>query len=69
MASTSGGVDQLLTRLVELGAGDLVHHALRPNQVHIGDPGDPGPRQHLGESPDVVLPDHSDANDADVHSH
>ena len=63
------GVDQFLSRLVELGAGDLAHHVLGPNEVHIGDPADPGPGQHLGEAPDVVLPDHPDANDADVHSH
>src|ERR687884_554819 len=49
--------------------GQALADRLRSIHVHIGNGGDPGAGQHLREPADVVLPDHSDADDADVDCH
>ena len=61
--------DEVLPGLMHLHSGQPLDRGLRPIQIHVGDRGDPRPRQHIGESADVVLPDHPGADDADVHSH
>jgi hypothetical protein len=61
--------DELLPGLQGLGGGQARRHGLGPFHVHIGHRGDPRAGEHVGQAADVVLPDHSDADDADVECH
>ena len=61
--------DQLLAGLQRLRGGQPGGHRLRPVDVHVRHRGDPRARQHVREPADVVLADHSDADDADVECH
>ena len=64
-----GILDQVLTGLVQLRAGQPVRDGLGAFQVGIGHRGDTGPREDVREPADVVLADHPDTDDADVHCH
>jgi hypothetical protein len=61
--------DELLAGREDLGAGHSVGDPLGLLDVDVGDRDHGGARHHLGEATDVVLADHSDADDADVDGH
>ena len=64
-----GVVDELLPGLQRLGRRQVRRDRLGPVEVHVRHRGDTRARDDVRDSPDVVLPDHAHADDADVEGH